>query len=52
MKEPFISQVIIKSKKLESEIDFAEAVKNYWRKNDAKLFYFDSVALVEKVGEE
>jgi hypothetical protein len=52
MKEPFISELIVKSSKEEKEIDFVDAVKKYWEKNDAKLFFFDSIAVVEKIGEE
>ena len=52
LQEPFFSELIIKSSKEEKEIDFEEAVKKYWRKNDAKIFYFDSIVFIEKVGEE
>jgi hypothetical protein len=52
MQEPFISEIIVKSEKAEHEIDFLEAVRKYWRKNGGKLFFLNSIAMVEKIGEE
>lgn len=52
MHEPFISELIIKSSKEEKEINFEEAIKNYWKKSQANLFFFDSISMVEKIGEE
>jgi len=52
IKEPFVSELIIKSSKEEKEINFEEAIKNYWKKNNANLFFFDSISIIEKIGEE
>ena len=48
---PLIAEMLIKSRKEKSEIDFARVVKEYWIRNKQQM-QFDAILVVDKVGEE
>ncbi len=52
MKEPLISQVLIKSKKEQHEINFEEIIKKYTEILKKKKFIFRSITIIEYIGKE
>jgi hypothetical protein len=48
---PLIAEIIIKSKKSQAEIKFAETIKKYWENNKTKM-KLDEILFIHKIGEE
>ena len=48
-KEPFISEIIIKSSKQQADINFEEIIKKYLDKVSQKKFKFRSIAIIEPI---